>query len=101
MTLQLLLVNRQLRDRQGLLCLLDCELIYLRLKLALRLDELLPQRLDVAVFLLKLRLRLRRNLLLDAHHFLENVNVLLESLRDLIILLQLVRQENFHAAQRL
>ena len=46
-------------------------------------------------------MRLSCDLLLNTQHFLENFDVLLESARDLLVLLQLVREENLDTSKRL
>ena len=99
MALQLLLGLRQLFHLLGQLCIPQTQAIDLLPQLLLHVDVVLANLLEFTVFLLELGLSLRGNLFLDPQHFFEDVDVLLESAGDLLVLLQFFREENFYVAQ--
>ena len=81
-----------------MLLLLQTESVDLLAHLRFRLQKLLPQLSYVCVSLLQLCLRFLRDLLLHTKHLFQDVNVLLESAGDLLVLLEFVSQENLDAS---
>ena len=101
MTFQLFLVGGELAYRQGMLALLQTKFIDLVTQLLLGRFEFLAKDLDVTISLLQLRLRLRRDLFLNADDLFQDFDVLLKGARHLLVLLQLLCQEHFNAAKGL
>ena len=98
MTLKIFLVRSELAYQEHMLLLLQTEGVDLLAHLRLRLQEFLPKLFYVSIPLLQLSLSFLCDLLFHTQHFFQDVNVLLESAGDLLVLLEFVSQENLDAA---
>ena len=99
--LEFLLGLRQLLHLLGKLRVSQTQAVDLLPQLLLHIDVVLSNLFELAVLLLELSLGLGGDLLLDPEHLFEDIDVLLKGASDLLVLLQFVREENFHVAQRL